>query len=318
MTNKLELNWKLDGFVDEQRYYCSETPIDTENLPVPKVVLAGDVRTYIDTAVEVGKTYYVAVGSVKNGVEKLSDEIAVLTESWNPASIAKTPKIYLDDKLMTSQVWGSNTNADYSFSKPTSVAAPTIVQSAINGLPILRFDNNKALISDITKTSNFAKSAKVVYVFAVSKLRAINANYRRLFSVTGSQNNPSYARFSLLNGNAGGNQIWAQVGASNNAEYTISAAATNNFEAVLLKADFEAGNLKLYKNNALIATTALPTSATTATPAQTHAMSIGALFNGSYLQFTDADIACIVANDNDLTDTEIESLFEWASGKYGI
>ena len=54
-------NWDLDGFVDEQRYYCSETPIDPENLPLPKAVLAGDVRTYVDTAIEVGKTYYVAV-----------------------------------------------------------------------------------------------------------------------------------------------------------------------------------------------------------------------------------------------------------------
>ena len=72
MTNRLELTWKLDGFVDEQRYYCSETPIDPLNLPVPKAVLAGDVRSYIDADVEVGKTYYVRVGSVKNNVEKLS------------------------------------------------------------------------------------------------------------------------------------------------------------------------------------------------------------------------------------------------------
>lgn len=79
MTNRLELNWKLDGFVDEQRYYCSETPIDTQSLPAAKVILAGDVRTYIDTAVEVGKTYYVCVSSVKNGVEKIGNEVQVST-----------------------------------------------------------------------------------------------------------------------------------------------------------------------------------------------------------------------------------------------
>jgi hypothetical protein len=78
MTNRLEMNWSLDGIVDEQRYYCSETPIDSENLPVPKAVLNGDVRTYVDTAIEVGKTYYVRVGSVKNGVEKISSEISVV------------------------------------------------------------------------------------------------------------------------------------------------------------------------------------------------------------------------------------------------
>lgn len=80
MTNRLELNWKVDGFVDEQRYYCSETPIDPEHMPAPKAVLAGDVRSHVDTAIEVGKTYYVCVGSVKNGVEKISDESRVVTD----------------------------------------------------------------------------------------------------------------------------------------------------------------------------------------------------------------------------------------------
>ena len=80
MTNRLELNWKLDGFVDEQRYYCSETPIDPLNLPVPKAVLAGDVRSYIDTDVEVGKTYYVRVGSVRDEVEKIGAEKITSTE----------------------------------------------------------------------------------------------------------------------------------------------------------------------------------------------------------------------------------------------
>ena len=84
MTNRLELNWKLDGFVDEQRYYCSETPIDPENLPVPKAVLAGDVRAYVDTDVEFGKTYFVRVGSVKNGVEKLSDEASIVIAEKDP------------------------------------------------------------------------------------------------------------------------------------------------------------------------------------------------------------------------------------------
>ncbi|ASN69682.1 putative tail protein [uncultured Caudovirales phage] len=77
MTNRLELNWKLDGFVDEQRYYCSETHIDLNNLPTPKTVLAGDLRTYTDTDVDVGKTYYVRVGSVKNSVEKISNEKSI-------------------------------------------------------------------------------------------------------------------------------------------------------------------------------------------------------------------------------------------------
>ena len=86
MTNRLELNWKLDGFVDDQRYYCSETPIDVNNLPVQKAIIAGDVRTYSDTAIEVGKTYYVAVSSVKGSIEKVSQVIEISTggdEHWD-------------------------------------------------------------------------------------------------------------------------------------------------------------------------------------------------------------------------------------------
>lgn len=79
MTNCLELHWKLDGFVDEQRYYCSPSPIDINNLPPPKMVFGGDIRTYIDAEITPGQTYYVRISSVKNGAEKLSSETTVST-----------------------------------------------------------------------------------------------------------------------------------------------------------------------------------------------------------------------------------------------
>lgn len=81
MTNRLELNWKLDGFVDEQRYYCSETPIDPINLPSPKVILDGDLRSYIDTDIDIGKTYYICISSVKGSAEKLGVQKTVSTIS---------------------------------------------------------------------------------------------------------------------------------------------------------------------------------------------------------------------------------------------
>lgn len=117
-TNRLELNWKLDGFVDEQRYYCSEVPINPENLPVPRAILAGDVRTYIDTAIEVGKTYYVAVGAVKNGVEKLSEEIIVVASQFTTVALLKfdgnlndeTGKFYAS---VGNTSFGSDTNGQY-------------------------------------------------------------------------------------------------------------------------------------------------------------------------------------------------------------
>ncbi|WP_151803995.1 LamG-like jellyroll fold domain-containing protein [Acinetobacter bereziniae] len=79
MTNRLEINWKLDGFVDEQRYYCSETHIDINNLPAPKVILGAEVRSYSDTEIEAGKKYFIRIGSAKNSIEKLSDEVEIDT-----------------------------------------------------------------------------------------------------------------------------------------------------------------------------------------------------------------------------------------------
>lgn len=83
MTNRLEINWKLDGFVDEQRYYCSETPIDINNLPAPKVILGAEVRSYSDTEIEAGKKYFIRIGSAKNSIEKLSDEFEIDTNRDN-------------------------------------------------------------------------------------------------------------------------------------------------------------------------------------------------------------------------------------------
>jgi len=105
MTNRLELNWKLDGFVDEQRYYCSETPIDPLSLPVPKAILTGDVQAYSDTDIEINKTYYVCIGAVKNNVEKLSD---ILSESTvvdtAPTLIAYSDTAYANANSVTNAV----------------------------------------------------------------------------------------------------------------------------------------------------------------------------------------------------------------------
>lgn len=103
MTNRLELNWKLDGFVDEQRYYCSETPIDVTALPPPKAVLSSETRSYTDLDVESNKTYYIRLSSVKNSIEKLSNEVTVKTSSLYQRSTfsiwsANTTGIVLSDE----------------------------------------------------------------------------------------------------------------------------------------------------------------------------------------------------------------------------
>ncbi len=77
MTNRIELAWDLDGFVQEQRYYCSLTTIDINSPPNPKVILGAEVRSYTDLDVTLEQVLHVRVSSIKNGTEKFSDEIVV-------------------------------------------------------------------------------------------------------------------------------------------------------------------------------------------------------------------------------------------------
>ncbi|MHA3104834.1 LamG-like jellyroll fold domain-containing protein [Acinetobacter sp. ANC 3791] len=134
MTNRLELNWKLDGFVDEQRYYCSETPIDTNNLPTPKMIFAGDVRAYTDTAIEVGKTYYVRVGSIKNESEKFSQEITVST-------LVNDPYFSLVDSLI--------------FADASSFPSTAIVDSSANARSIT-VEGDAKIVSPSLATPKFS------------------------------------------------------------------------------------------------------------------------------------------------------------------
>ena len=79
MTNRLELNWKVDGLIDSQHYYCSELPIDPENPTAPKAVLNGGQRSYVDTSVIVGSKNYIRLSAIKNLTEKFSLEKVVYT-----------------------------------------------------------------------------------------------------------------------------------------------------------------------------------------------------------------------------------------------
>lgn len=111
MTNRLELSWDVDGFIDEQHYYCSTSPMDAESLPAPKVILANDVRSYIDTDIIEGQLYYVRVGSVKNGIVKVSNEIALLADKdqyWsNVTALLHFDENLTDEKGNTWTISGS-------------------------------------------------------------------------------------------------------------------------------------------------------------------------------------------------------------------
>ena len=173
MTNRLELNWSLDGTVDEHRYYCSETPIDSENLPVPKVVLSGSVRSYVDTVVDVGKTYYTSISSVRNAVEKLSDEIKVYAFNSNLFAINSDFESNLIDK--TGKVWTVAGNANVSDSRLNlDGTGDYLTTPASNDY---HFNNSEDVTIRFKVKINSFKASNIATIFSTYKNFDANQNY---------------------------------------------------------------------------------------------------------------------------------------------
>lgn len=158
MTNRLELNWNLDGFVDEQRYYRSEAPIDVNNLPVPRAVLAGDIRSYTDTAIELDKTYFISVGAVKSGSEKLSAVASVNTQG-----VSQTLK-----SLFAGAVKGMAYNFQdiRTLWQDTAGTIPvTAVDQSVARVDDLSGNNNHIIQTDVSKRPQLKQDAEGFYLW---------------------------------------------------------------------------------------------------------------------------------------------------------
>lgn len=187
MTNRLELNWKVDGFVDEQRYYCSEIPIDPLNLPVPKAILAADVRTYDDFDINLNKTYYVRIGSVGNGIEKISDEISVISSIFDPLNIP-TIKIILDDEgvieensLNQVSKWIDRVGG-YEFVQNSDASKPKNTEK-LNGLGVKSFDASY-IKNQAPTLMNAWNSVQNVWAFCVYKSTASSSKDKSIINIT--------------------------------------------------------------------------------------------------------------------------------------
>lgn len=215
MTNRLDLKWKLDGFVDEQHYYCSEAQIDPKNPPPPKAILGGMDRNHVDTNIEANKDYYVCIGSVKNGVKKISEIVKIGSyHNDSPrnicivtgAEIASAPNVALKSVLQeaghTVTVIAS---ADLTLlqatsydvlvaSSPTASVAPSnIILSAFNaGIPVLCSNHSGTSIRPETWATKLGLLSQVTTLSVVSG-NAIyrKADYLNIFLNSGVQTLPN-------------------------------------------------------------------------------------------------------------------------------
>lgn len=111
MINRFELNWKLDGFAESQNYYRETSAIDPQNLPVAKAELEGSARSYVDSNITLGERYYIRIGSIKNGTEKLSEEKIVRAGIIDPI-IGTTSTVNQNVSTLTMNVPAGTAHGD--------------------------------------------------------------------------------------------------------------------------------------------------------------------------------------------------------------
>lgn len=74
MSVNIDFSYIIDGFYNSVNYYRSESPMDINSMPSPiETNITG--LSYRDDSAEKGKTYYIRFGSVRGGVEKISNEV---------------------------------------------------------------------------------------------------------------------------------------------------------------------------------------------------------------------------------------------------
>lgn len=231
MTNRLELNWNADGFFDEQRYYCSTSTIDVNALPSPKAVLANDVRTYVDTEITAGQTYYVRVSTVKNGVEKVSAETRIIAVTYKELILLHNPVAY------------------YPLNEETGTVAVDVAASPANGAITNCLLGQTALSKNLGKCYYFNGNAK------------IELSTSSKFAISGAITYETWFKGTITSGNSiaiGYNAgLRIQISGSINVIFSnanqLSSPTLSSNTLYHIVVVCTSSNLKIYVNGALIA-----------------------------------------------------------------
>lgn len=321
MTNRLELNWKLDGFVDEQRYYCSETPIDPENLPLPKAVLAGEARSHTDTNIEIGKTYYIRVGSVRNGVEKISEEkSATVGIQWTPSALTtamyfSADSVIKDGSNRISQLTdlsGNNRHATQS----VDVYKP-VLSTFNDGSLAMQFDGTDDLLWQ--SNTSYLDGVSGAWIFSVNDLAAKSGyNYIAISFYTGTGSTKIGQDINESKYHLGSRRTRGESYAG----LDDSATRSNTQNIVFTQVDYANADGFLYVNGTQ---TASNTSHGTSGNADSIALigtTIGAYAGNeagsSYEGGINGKLGCVVIGAGVLSSSDREKLEGWAAHKYGL
>jgi hypothetical protein len=300
--------------------YRRNTVVDT-----PVAIATGlTSKGYSDTTATKGNTYLYSVGAVKNGIEKISDEISKLAGNlWSPSNLTTAAKVWLDETTIVSSGgvatnWNNlNTGANINFSQSNASYRPSIILNAINGKEAIRFDGiDDYLIASTTEAGALFRNVNGAFILCVLKKISTPVSLRWVFSAAISTGDgvrvstrfETDGRFSSgtrrLDTDSG-SVIYDTI---NTNEYLISGVNIN----------YTGNTQSIYKNATLSSSGSISTSGGNSADSQgyNNRLTIGA--RTLIDSYANVEIACLIVCSYAMSSAERQKLEGWAAHKYGL
>lgn len=305
MSKKAIYTYQIDGLFHTVNYYLSETPIDINNLPIPKATgITG--TSFTDTTLDVNKKYYARLGSVRGASEKISNEFIVSTfEYWTPANsnIEKTYWFDAKDAVMNGASIQSIPSKVNSYS--ANATSATIQDEMIR----LNTVNSAIKSADL---KDFLVSKRKFFIFFVVKTVVISGSPSLFIHWL-----PGSTKFNALllyaSANNSLNTAYRRYDWNNNTIVTTPSAFNTEHSLVLVQFDTVLDKLTVHINGELKTSTTCGTTALLSS-ITVNDLELAACSAGSDLLYNDM----IGGNTDILNQTDIDKYFGWAAHKYGV
>ena len=326
MTNRLELTWKLDGFVDEQRYYCSETPIDVNAPPAPVAVLAGDVRSHTESGLTEGKRYYTRISAFKNGVEKISDEKVILFgQEWTPSGIAKlwidAEHVVVNESNQISLATDMSISG-FNLSQANNANKPILANNVFGDKPAIRFNGSTStgqwLASTAANVLTASKNSLWCFVVVKNNSVVVGKNMGIMRAPIG--NGDDRGRFTCLSseGSNLGNVFigFRRLDADSVLTY-LGENISSNKKILCFERNYTTAISSISVDGVKTSSIASGTTGNTSnTTSHTVPFVVGT--ESVVTNYLNGDIACLIFGNNELSLQERQKLEGWAAHKYGL
>ena len=325
MAVEIDFSYDIDGSFDSVNYYRSETPMNPESMPAATASGITD-STYTDTTATKGINYYVRFGSVRSGIEKISEEIRVLAGiAWTPNSISA---LFFDSENLTYDVSNLISSANdlssnaVNLTQSNSANKPTRVLSIFNGLPSIRFNGTSSTGQWLASTAANALTANKssLWCFSVMKNNTIvsTKNMGLMRAPVGDGNDRG--RFTCLSsegGNSGSIFLGARRLDSDSISLFLGHTISTNTVIVCFERDYTSATTHTSLNAVRNASSA---SGTTGSTSNTQSATIPFVFGteSTVTNYLNADVACLVFGNTALSTTDRQKLEGWAAHKYGL